>query len=96
LHGFSLHRGLYVHVKKAPRTLKENMVITVEPGIYIPKGSPCDSKWWDIGVRIEDDVVIGKNGCEILSVAAPRKVEEGVNMASRKRVFSDLVFPKLQ
>jgi Xaa-Pro aminopeptidase len=96
MHGVSHHMGLDVHDKNATRTLKENMVITVEPGIYIPKGSPCDSKWWDIGVRIEDDVVIGKNGCEILSVAAPRKVDEVEKMASKKSVFSDLVLPKLQ
>jgi len=96
MHGVSHHMGLDVHDKNATRTLKENMVITVEPGIYIPKGSPCDQKWWDIGVRIEDDVVIGKDKCEILSAAAPRKVEDVEKMASKKSVFSDLALPKLQ
>ena len=41
--------------------------ITVEPGIYIPKDSNCDKKWWNIGVRIEDDILITKDGNEVLS-----------------------------
>jgi Xaa-Pro aminopeptidase len=96
MHGVSHHLGLDVHDKNATRTLKENMVITVEPGIYIPKGSPCDPKWWDIGVRIEDDVVIGKNGCENLSVAAPRKVEDVEKMAAKKSAFNEMTFPALK
>jgi Xaa-Pro aminopeptidase len=76
IHGVSHHLGLDVHDKNISPILKENMVITVEPGIYIPKGSPCDPKWWDIAVRIEDDLLIGKYGNENLSVSAPRKVEE--------------------
>jgi len=96
MHGVSHHLGLDVHDKNATRTLKENMVITVEPGIYIPKGSPCDPKWWDIGVRIEDDVVIGKNGCENLSAAAPRKVEDVEKMAAKKSAFNEMTFPALK
>ncbi len=52
------------------------MVITVEPGIYIPSGSPCDKKWWGIAVRIEDDVRVGKQAPELLSYLAPRKAED--------------------
>ena len=40
----------------------ENMVITVEPGIYIPENSNTDPKWWNIGVRIEDDILITNSG----------------------------------
>jgi len=69
--------GLDVHdAGNYDQALKENMVITVEPGIYIPSGSPCDKKWWDIGVRIEDDVRIGKGDYELLSHLAPRKSED--------------------
>jgi Xaa-Pro aminopeptidase len=51
--------------------------MTVEPGIYIASGSEgADKKWWGIGVRIEDDILITKNGNEILSVLAPKTVNE--------------------
>ena len=49
------------------------MVITVEPSIYIPEGSNCDPKWWSIGIRIEDDILITNTGNENLSKFAPRK-----------------------
>jgi Xaa-Pro aminopeptidase len=84
-HGCSHFLGLDVHdMGNYDQTLKENMVITVEPGIYIPAGSPCDKKWWDIGVRIEDDVRIGKEKFELLSWEAPRKSEEIEKLAAVK------------
>lgn len=95
LHSCSHHMGLDVHDKSITPTLKQNMVMTVEPGIYIPKGSPCDPKWWNIAVRIEDDVVIGKNGCENLSEAAPRKVADVEAMTAGKSIFNDIMLPKL-
>ena len=87
-HGVSHHMGLDVHDKgDYGVNLKENMVITVEPGIYIPAGSACDKKWWDIGVRIEDDVVIGKEKCTLLSIDAPRKWQDVEKMAAEKSFF---------
>jgi len=71
-HGTSHHIGLDVHDASSSRNLGENMVITVEPGIYIPEGSNCDKKWWGIAVRIEDDILITKNGPINLSARAPR------------------------
>lgn len=75
-HGSSHHIGLDVHDPGLYGNFKENMVITVEPGIYIPEGSACDEKWWGIAVRIEDDILITKNGPVNLSAMAPRKSEE--------------------
>ncbi|HAE30633.1 MAG TPA: Xaa-Pro aminopeptidase, partial [Flavobacteriales bacterium] len=49
--------GLDVHDVGRYGKLEPGQVITVEPGIYIPQGSPCDQKWWNIGVRIEDDIL---------------------------------------
>ncbi len=76
MHGTSHYLGLDVHDAGTYLKLKEGDVITVEPGIYIPEGSPCDKKYWNTGVRIEDDVLITGDSCEVLSAAAPRKVAQ--------------------
>ncbi|GAB1265826.1 Xaa-Pro aminopeptidase [Aurantivibrio infirmus] len=55
------------------RVLEPGMVMTVEPGIYVaPDDESVDKKWRGIGIRIEDDVVITKEGCEELSVGVPK------------------------
>ena len=96
-HGCSHFLGLDTHdMGNYGQTLKENMVITVEPGIYIPSGSPCDKKWWDIGVRIEDDVRIGREKYELLSWQAPRSSEDVEKMAARKSAVNALVLPAVQ
>lgn len=59
------------------RVLEPGMVLTVEPGLYIPAGSKgVARKWWNIGVRIEDDVLVTADGCEVLTAAAPKRVDE--------------------
>lgn len=59
------------------RKFQPGMVLTVEPGIYISKDfNEVDPKWHGIGVRIEDDILVTKNGHEVLSCNAPKKIEE--------------------
>jgi Xaa-Pro aminopeptidase len=58
------------------RLLEPGMALTIEPGLYIPLGSRGAKRWWDIGVRIEDDVVVTKDGCDLLTKGLPRTTEE--------------------
>ncbi len=83
MHGVGHWIGMDVHdvgrykLEGEWRPLKEGMVITVEPGIYIaPDDASVDEKWRGIGVRIEDDVVITKEGHRILSKSVPKSVSE--------------------
>ncbi len=85
LHGVSHWVGLDVHDAGAygepgggkSRVLEPGMVFTIEPGIYIPAGMKgVDPKWRDIGVRIEDTILVTKDGYECLSCGAPRGVAE--------------------
>jgi len=85
---FYMHRtghwlGLDVHdvgeykVGDQWRLLEPGMVMTVEPGIYIPARSKgVHRKWWNIGVRIEDDVLVTKTGCEVLTAGLPSRAAE--------------------
>lgn len=85
-HGTSHGLGLDVHDPN-PQVLQPGAVFTVEPGIYIPSGSKCDKKWWGIGIRIEDDILITNNGYKNLSAAAPRTVAEVEKMMKQKSIF---------
>ena len=59
------------------RVLEPGMVLTVEPGLYIPVGSKgVAKKWQGIGIRIEDDVVVTKNGPDVLTRDVPKEITE--------------------
>lgn len=58
-------------------TMKPNMVLTIEPGIYIAAThQDVPEKWRNIGVRIEDVVLVTESGCEVLSANLPKAVDE--------------------
>jgi len=59
------------------RTFEPGMALTIEPGLYIPAESKkVDKKWWNIGIRIEDDVLVTKEGHEVLSAGIVKEVDE--------------------
>jgi Xaa-Pro aminopeptidase len=86
MHGCSHWLGLDTHdagsykQKGEWRNLTPNMVLTVEPGIYIRPESGVDERWHNIGVRIEDDVLITEKGCQVLTQALPKTIEEIENL----------------
>jgi Xaa-Pro aminopeptidase len=95
-HGVTHHIGLDVHDPGAYEQLKPNMIITVEPGIYIPKGSPCVPKWWEIGIRIEDDILITTKGPVNLSAKAPRHWKAIEVMMQEDSVLREWKLPELE
>lgn len=83
---FYMHRighwlGMDVHdvgdykINQEWRKLQAGMVLTVEPGLYIAENcKTVERKWRGIGIRIEDDVLVTKEGCEILTSNAPKTI----------------------
>jgi len=85
---FYMHRighwlGMDVHdvgdykLDKEWRLLEPGMVLTIEPGLYIPADcQTVDEQWRGIGIRIEDDVLVTADGYEILTSGVPKTIEE--------------------
>jgi Xaa-Pro aminopeptidase len=85
---FYMHRtghwlGMDVHdvgdykVEGEWRVLEPGMVMTVEPGLYVaPRARGVSKRWCGNGIRIEDDVLVTRDGCEVLSRAVPKTVDE--------------------
>ena len=94
-HGLGHHIGLDVHDRASSSTLKKDMVMTIEPGIYIAPNSDCDKKWWGIAVRIEDDVLITQDGYELLSHFAPRSIAEIEKKMAAKSALDNFNLPPL-
>lgn len=58
------------------RLLEPGMALTVEPGLYIPAAPDVPEKFHNIGIRIEDDVLVTRDGCEVLTTDAPKTVAD--------------------
>mgnify|MGYP003133538437 CR=1 FL=1 len=59
------------------RQLEAGFVLTIEPGLYIPENTDgVDEKWWNIGIRIEDDVLVTETGCEVLTKDLPKTIDD--------------------
>ena len=83
MHGTGHWLGMDVHdvgsykIEGEWRAYEEGMAVTVEPGLYIaPDDETVDVKWRGIGIRIEDDVVVTKDGPRVLTAAVVKTVEE--------------------
>ncbi|MEK6705871.1 MAG: aminopeptidase P N-terminal domain-containing protein [Bdellovibrionota bacterium] len=75
--GIDVHdAGLYIQGTGA-RVLEEGMVFTIEPGLYIqPTDTSVPAHFRNIGIRIEDDILVTKTGCEVMTSDAPKEVQE--------------------
>lgn len=85
IHGLGHWLGLDVHdvgdyhineQRQQLRPFEEGMVMTIEPGLYIPIGAEVEEKWQGIGVRIEDNIAVTATGYENFTVNAPKTVAE--------------------
>jgi Xaa-Pro aminopeptidase len=86
MHGTGHWLGMDVHdvgqyrdintAGKPSRPLQPGMVLTVEPGIYVRPADGVPEEYWNIGIRIEDDVLVTDSGHTILSASAPKTVAE--------------------
>ncbi|HEX6362391.1 MAG TPA: aminopeptidase P N-terminal domain-containing protein [Albitalea sp.] len=63
-------------VKKPSRILLPGMAVTLEPGLYVRPAEGVPERYWNLGIRIEDDAVVTATGCELLSRAAPVEADE--------------------
>ena len=84
---FTMHRtghwlGMDVHdvgdykIDDQWRLLEAGMVLTVEPGLYVAPADDIDARWHNIGIRIEDDILVTRGGNENLSADAPREIAD--------------------
>ncbi|KAI0699804.1 peptidase M24 [Cytidiella melzeri] len=71
--GIDLHESTHFD-RNLP--LKAGMVITIEPGVYVPPSPLFPKEFHDIGIRVEDDVLVGEDHPTVLSVSAPKEIAD--------------------
>lgn len=75
--GLDTHDAGAYKINQEWRPLEAGFVLTVEPGLYIAANSEgIDPKWWNIGVRIEDDVLVTETGADVLTADLPKHVQD--------------------
>ena len=75
VHDAGAYRDLALEGKPS-RLLAPGMALTVEPGIYVRPAPDVPEVFWNIGIRIEDNVIVGEAGAQVISGAAPKTVAE--------------------
>ena len=85
--GLDVHDVGSYRVDGEPRALEPGMVLTIEPGLYIPDAEDIPAAYRGIGIRIEDDIVITETGNENLTASVVKKPEEieALMVAARKQ-----------
>ncbi|QOY96825.1 Xaa-Pro aminopeptidase [Massilia sp. UMI-21] len=86
MHGTGHWLGMDVHdvgpyrdlgaAERPSRPLLPGMALTVEPGMYVRPAEGVPEQYWNIGIRVEDDVIVLDDGCRVLSGAAPKTVAD--------------------
>ena len=74
--GLDVHDAGEYKIEGKWRPLVAGMTLTVEPGCYIRAAADVPQAYWEIGVRIEDDVLVTADGCELITVATPKSVAD--------------------
>lgn len=86
-HYIGHHLGIDVHdIKTSSRfdKFQSGQVITIEPGVYVPDSEMWPKHFRNMGIRIEDNVVIGKNSYEVLTVDTAKEIDEIEALAERR------------
>ncbi|MES2208080.1 MAG: aminopeptidase P N-terminal domain-containing protein [Pseudomonadota bacterium] len=75
--GLDVHdAGSYFEPSGESIALTPGMLLTVEPGCYVRPDDKVPPAFWNIGIRIEDDVLITESGCEVISAEVPKKISD--------------------
>ncbi len=77
IHGTRHGLGIDTHDPGNYDVLRPGVVFTIEPGVYIPENTEgIDRKYWNIGVRIDDDILVTETGYKLMSPGVPREINE--------------------